>query len=144
MGFGACRIFSDEGLDVNMTLCFNESQALLAAKAGARFVSPFIGRLDDIGLDGTALIDDMRGLYDNYPAFNTEILAASIRSVSHITLSAQFGADAVTVPLHISPDGFTSFNGIRVWRRFIGLGEDGSEDFTGLIFLLRFIDIIMK
>ncbi|MEM6422751.1 MAG: fructose-6-phosphate aldolase [Pseudomonadota bacterium] len=97
-GLRACKTLSDEGKMVNVTLCFTANQALLAAKAGASFISPFIGRLDDIALDGMALIADIREIYDNYPALNTEILAASIRTVSHVTDAAKIGADVATVP----------------------------------------------
>lgn len=97
-GLKACKSLSDEGTQVNVTLCFNANQALLAAKAGATFISPFIGRLDDIGLDGMELIEEIREIYDNYPALNTEILAASIRSANHVKFSALAGADVATVP----------------------------------------------
>lgn len=96
-GLRACRVFADEGRMVNVTLCFTPSQALLAAKAGAAFVSPFIGRLDDIGLDGMELISDIRQIFDNY-RFDTKILAASIRSANHVRDAAKIGADVVTVP----------------------------------------------
>jgi len=82
---------------VNVTLCFSSNQAILAAKAGATFISPFIGRLDDINLDGMELISDIRTIYDNY-GFGTEILAASIRSVNHIAEAALIGADVITAP----------------------------------------------
>ena len=82
---------------VNVTLCFSANQALLAAKAGATFISPFIGRLDDISLDGMELIEDIRTIYDNFN-FKTEILAASIRSVNHVMDSARIGADVITAP----------------------------------------------
>ena len=82
---------------VNVTLCFSPNQALLAAKAGATFVSPFIGRLDDINLDGLDLIGDIRLIYDNY-GYDTQILAASIRTVNHVTQSALIGADVMTAP----------------------------------------------
>jgi transaldolase len=97
-GLKACRTLSGEGTMVNVTLCFSANQALLAAKAGATFVSPFIGRLDDIGLDGMDLIREIRTIYDNYPALKTEILAASIRSVGHVRQAALIGADVATVP----------------------------------------------
>ncbi|MGI9483496.1 MAG: fructose-6-phosphate aldolase [Hyphomicrobiales bacterium] len=97
-GLKACRALSDAGSMVNVTLCFSANQALLAAKAGATFVSPFIGRLDDIGLDGMELIGEIRQIYDNYDALETEILAASIRSVNHVKDSALAAADVVTVP----------------------------------------------
>lgn len=96
-GLRACRTLSDDGTDVNVTLCFSANQALLAAKAGAAFISPFIGRLDDIHIDGMELIEDIRTIYDNY-MFETEILAASIRSPNHVRLSALAGADVATVP----------------------------------------------
>ena len=84
---------------VNVTLCFNANQALLAAKAGATFISPFIGRLDDIGLDGMELIQEIRAIYDNFAdTIETEILAASIRSANHVKFSAMAGADVATVP----------------------------------------------
>ena len=97
-GLKACRALSQRGTMVNVTLCFSANQALLAAKAGATFVSPFIGRLDDIGLDGMDLIREIRTIYDNYPALQTEILAASIRNVGHVRQAALIGADVATVP----------------------------------------------
>lgn len=96
-GLKACKTLTDEGQMVNVTLCFSANQALLAAKAGASFISPFIGRLDDINLDGMDLIADIRQVYDNY-GFETEILAASIRTVNHVTDSARIGADVITAP----------------------------------------------
>ncbi|MEO1911960.1 MAG: fructose-6-phosphate aldolase [Paracoccus sp. (in: a-proteobacteria)] len=96
-GLKACRVLTDEGFMVNVTLCFTAAQALLAAKAGATFISPFIGRLDDINLDGMDLIADIREIYDNY-GYETEILAASIRSVNHIVDAAKIGADVITAP----------------------------------------------
>ncbi|EBA18499.1 transaldolase [Roseobacter sp. SK209-2-6] len=96
-GLKACKVLSSDGHMVNVTLCFSANQALLAAKAGATFISPFIGRLDDINLDGMELIEDIRTIYDNY-GFSTEILAASIRSVNHILDSARIGADVITAP----------------------------------------------
>jgi transaldolase len=96
-GLKACKALSSEGLKVNVTLCFSPVQALLAAKAGATFISPFIGRLDDIGQDGMALIGEIREIYDNY-GYQTEILAASIRSVSHVRDAALAGADVATLP----------------------------------------------
>ena len=96
-GLKACKLLSNEGFMVNVTLCFSANQALLAAKAGATFISPFIGRLDDQGLDGLDLISDIREIYDNYD-FETEILAASIRSVGHMSECARIGADVVTAP----------------------------------------------
>jgi transaldolase len=96
-GLKACRTLSEDGIPVNVTLCFSANQALLAAKAGAAFISPFIGRLDDIHLDGMELIQEIRQIYDNY-MFETEILAASIRSPNHVKLSALAGADVMTAP----------------------------------------------
>ncbi len=96
-GLRACKTLTDDGHMVNVTLCFSATQALLAAKAGATFISPFIGRLDDIGLDGMDLIADIRQIYDNY-GFETEILAASIRSVNHVAEAAKIGADVATIP----------------------------------------------
>jgi transaldolase len=96
-GLKACKVLSDEGRMVNVTLCFSANQALLAAKAGATFISPFIGRLDDIDLDGMDLIEDIRTIYDNY-GFETQILAASIRHVGHVRECALVGADVMTAP----------------------------------------------
>ena len=96
-GLKACKTLSGLGHMVNVTLCFSANQALLAAKAGATFISPFIGRLDDINLDGLDLISDIRLIYDNY-GFDTQILAASIRTVNHVTQSALIGADVMTAP----------------------------------------------
>ena len=96
-GLKACKVLSGEGKMVNVTLCFSANQALLAAKAGATFISPFIGRLDDIHLDGMDLIPEIRQIYDNY-GFETDILAASIRSVNHVKAAALIGADVMTAP----------------------------------------------
>ena len=96
-GLKACKVLSDEGRMVNVTLCFSANQALLAAKAGATFISPFIGRLDDMHIDGLDLIQDIRTIYDNY-GFETNILAASIRSVNHVQQCALVGADVMTAP----------------------------------------------
>ncbi|MEL6622792.1 MAG: fructose-6-phosphate aldolase [Pseudomonadota bacterium] len=97
-GLRACKTLTGEGTMVNVTLCFSANQALLAAKAGATFVSPFIGRLDDMGQDGMALIRDIVAIYDNYPEFETEVLAASIRTVGHVRECALAGADVATIP----------------------------------------------
>ena len=97
-GLKACKTLTSEGTMVNVTLCFSANQALLAAKAGATFVSPFIGRLDDIGLDGMDLIREIRVIYDNYDDLETDILAASIRTVGHVKDAALIGADVATVP----------------------------------------------
>ncbi|QIE57136.1 fructose-6-phosphate aldolase [Pikeienuella piscinae] len=99
-GLKACKTLTGEGRMVNVTLCFSANQALLAAKAGATFISPFIGRLDDISLDGMDLIQEIRQIYDNYH-FSTEILAASIRSVNHVKAAALIGADVITAPPNV-------------------------------------------
>lgn len=96
-GLKACKVLSGEGKMVNVTLCFSVNQALIAAKAGATFISPFIGRLDDINLDGMELISDIRQVYDNY-GFETQILAASVRSANHVAQCALVGADVMTAP----------------------------------------------
>ncbi|KAB7610474.1 fructose-6-phosphate aldolase [Amylibacter sp. SFDW26] len=96
-GLKTCKTLSSEGTMVNVTLCFSANQALLAAKAGATFISPFIGRLDDLNLEGLDLIEDIRTIYDNY-MFDTQILAASIRSVNHASECAKIGADVMTAP----------------------------------------------
>ncbi|WP_349362993.1 MAG: fructose-6-phosphate aldolase [Roseitalea porphyridii] len=96
-GLKACRALTQGGQQVNVTLCFSANQALLAAKAGATFISPFIGRLDDMAIDGMELIEEIRTIYDNY-GFETEILAASIRTVNHVKQAAMIGADVATVP----------------------------------------------
>ena len=97
-GLKACRALSQEGTMVNVTLCFSANQALLAAKAGAAFISPFVGRLDDIGEDGMDLVRDIRTIYDNYDALTTQILTASIRSDEHVKQAALAGSDVATVP----------------------------------------------
>jgi transaldolase len=96
-GLRACKTLTGQGRKTNVTLCFSASQALLAAKAGATYISPFIGRLDDTGLNGMDLIGEIRAIYDNYD-FATEILAASIRSVNHVKEAALIGADVATIP----------------------------------------------
>lgn len=96
-GLKTCKVLTGEGHMVNVTLCFSANQALLAAKAGATFISPFIGRLDDINIDGMDLIADIRTIYDNF-GYDTQILAASIRTVNHVTESARIGADVITAP----------------------------------------------
>ena len=96
-GLKACKALTGEGIKTNVTLCFSPNQALLAAKCGATYISPFIGRLDDINLDGVELIEQIRQIYDNYN-FTTQILAASIRSPNHVTEVALAGADVATIP----------------------------------------------
>jgi len=97
-GLKTCKALSDDGIMVNVTLCFSPAQAILAAKAGAAFVSPFVGRLDDIGQDGMALIADIVQIYNNYTDFQTEVLVASIRHPMHVIEAAKLGADVCTVP----------------------------------------------
>ena len=99
-GLEACNTLSQKGISVNMTLCFSASQALLAAKSGAEYVSPFIGRLDDLNLDGADLISDIKLIYSNYN-FSTKVLAASIRTINHVTQCALLGADVATIPIDI-------------------------------------------
>jgi transaldolase len=96
-GLKACRKLTADGTMVNVTLCFSAAQALLAAKAGATFISPFVGRHDDVGFDGMALISDIRLIYDNYD-FDTQILVASVRNPMHVVEAAKIGADVVTAP----------------------------------------------
>ena len=97
-GLKTCKALSEAGTMVNVTLCFSSAQALLAAKAGATFVSPFVGRLDDIGEDGMALIGDILHIYRQYPALATEVLVASIRHPRHVVEAARMGADVGTLP----------------------------------------------
>ena len=99
-GLAACNSLSKKGISVNMTLCFSASQAILAAKAGADYVSPFIGRLDDMNLEGIALISDIKLIYSNYK-FPTKILAASIRTINHVKQCALLGADVATIPIDV-------------------------------------------
>ncbi|MBN9137911.1 MULTISPECIES: fructose-6-phosphate aldolase [unclassified Phyllobacterium] len=96
-GLKACKALTSDGHMVNVTLCFSATQALLAAKAGATFISPFIGRIDDIGINGMDLIAEIRTIYDNYD-YKTEILAASIRTINHVKEAALIGADVATIP----------------------------------------------
>ena len=96
-GLKTCKTLSDKGVSVNVTLCFSSSQAILAAKAGAAFISPFVGRLDDIGQNGLDLIYDIVEIYKNYN-FKTEVLVASVRGVNHVVEAAKIGADIVTIP----------------------------------------------
>ncbi len=99
-GLKACKTLTDEGTMVNVTLCFSANQALLAAKAGATFISPFVGRLDDIHIEGMDLIEDIRIIYDQYD-FDTEILVASIRNPNHVKEAAKMGADVSTIPPNV-------------------------------------------
>jgi len=100
-GLKACKYFSKNGIKTNVTLCFSAAQAILAAKAGATYVSPFVGRLDDIGLDGLSLIEEICTIFQNYPEFETEVLVASIRNPIHITTAAKMGAGVATIPAKI-------------------------------------------
>jgi transaldolase len=97
-GLKACKTFRQDGIKVNVTLCFSAAQALLAAKAGATYISPFVGRLDDIGHDGMALIADIVAMYKNYPALETEVLVASVRNPGHVVVAAKMGAHVATLP----------------------------------------------
>ena len=97
-GLKSCKALSAEGIKVNVTLCFTASQAILAAKAGATFVSPFIGRLDDIGLDGMDLIAEIVDIFQAYPEWSTEVLVASVRNPNHVAAAARIGADVATLP----------------------------------------------
>jgi len=100
-GLKACKYFSSKNIQTNVTLCFSASQAILAAKAGATYVSPFVGRLDDIGQDGLSLIEEICTIYQNYPEFKTQVLVASIRNPIHITTAAKIGADVATIPAKV-------------------------------------------
>lgn len=97
-GLKTCKKLTSEGTTVNVTLCFSAAQALLAAKAGATYISPFVGRLDDIGQNGMELIADIVQIYENYPDLNTEVLVASIRHPVHVVEAAKLGADVATLP----------------------------------------------
>ena len=100
-GLKACKTLRDKNIMVNVTLCFSSSQALLAAKSGANFISPFVGRLDDIATDGMNLISEIKKIYSNYNNLNTEILVASVRHPRHVIEAAKIGADVVTLPPNI-------------------------------------------
>ena len=100
-GLKTCKALADDGIMVNVTLCFSPAQAIMAAKAGASFISPFVGRLDDIGQDGMQLIADIVQIYNDYPDFKTEVLVASIRHPIHLIESAKLGADVATVPPNV-------------------------------------------
>jgi transaldolase len=122
-GLKACFYFSNKGIKTNVTLCFSTAQAILAAKAGATFVSPFVGRLDDVNQDGLTLIEEISAIYQNYDKFKTEILVASIRNPCHITQSAIIGADVATIPAkvfdslvshHLTDKGLEIFN--KDWK----------------------------
>lgn len=124
-GLRACKVLSEKHkIKVNITLCFSVSQAILAAKAGAYFISPFVGRLDDISFDGLSLIEDIATVYSNYNSFNTKILVASVRSPVHVVKAAKLGADAITMPAKVlrqlfnhplTDSGLSSF--LQDWNR---------------------------
>lgn len=123
-GLKVCKNLSDNGTMVNVTLCFSAAQAILAAKAGASFISPFVGRLDDIGQEGLDLIADIVAIYDNYPDFDTEVLVASVRHPMHIVSSAKMGAHVVTCPADVikklyhhplTDKGLTAF--VEDWKK---------------------------
>ncbi|HEY8016185.1 MAG TPA: fructose-6-phosphate aldolase [Dongiaceae bacterium] len=97
-GLKTCKALRAEGTRVNVTLCFSPAQAILAAKAGASYISPFVGRLDDVGVDGMGLIGDIVQIYDSYPEFETEVLVASVRHPMHVVAAGKLGADVVTLP----------------------------------------------
>lgn len=122
-GLKTCKALSDNGTKVNVTLCFSPAQALLAAKSGATFISPFVGRLDDIGQDGMELISDIVQIYGNYETIRTEVLVASIRTVPHLVESARLGADVATLPPEVirklfnhplTESGLTAF--LKDWK----------------------------
>lgn len=100
-GLKTCKILSDDGIPVNVTLCFSSAQALLAAKAGASYISPFVGRLDDVGEDGMGLIAEIVAIYSAYPEFHTEVLVASVRHPRHVVEAAKMGADVATLPPNV-------------------------------------------
>jgi transaldolase len=119
-GLKACRYFSESGFRTNITLCFSANQAILASIAGATYISPFIGRLDDVGEDGIKLISDIKKIYSNYKEFNTQILAASIRNTDHVLRSALNGADAATMPAKIIYDLYKhelTDKGLAIFRK---------------------------
>jgi transaldolase len=123
-GLRTCRVLSDAGTKVNVTLCFSAAQAILAAKAGASYISPFVGRLDDVGSDGMALIAEICEIYGQYPDFTTEVLVASVRHPIHVVQAAKLGADVATIPpkvLHqmfahpLTDKGLAAF--LEDWRK---------------------------
>ena len=123
-GLKACRTLTGEGIQVNVTLCFSAAQALLAAKAGATFVSPFVGRLDDIAHDGMALIGDIVEIFGNYrDTLATEVLVASVRHPGHVVEAARLGADVATMPAKILHQLASIRSPKRGWRRFSRTGR---------------------
>jgi transaldolase len=140
-GLKACRSLSDEGIKVNVTLCFSAAQAILAAKAGAAYVSPFIGRLDDVGSDGLRLIADIVEIYGAYPEFTTEVLVASVRHPIHVVEAARLGADVATLPPGVlramfrhplTEKGLTAFldDWAKTGQSILKQPEDGAADGT--------------
>ncbi|MDX2050228.1 MAG: fructose-6-phosphate aldolase [Rickettsiaceae bacterium] len=127
-GLKACKYFSGIGIKTNVTLCFSAAQALLAANADASYVSPFVGRLDDVGQNGVDLIRDIKLIYSNYPNIRTKILAASIRSKEHVIDVARAGADAATMPLKIIKDLYShdlTNKGLKIFQEAISNISDG-------------------
>ena len=118
-GLRACKHFSQNNIKTNVTLCFSAAQAILAAKAGATFVSPFVGRLDDMGQDGLLLIEEICQIYRNYPEFKTEVLVASIRNPIHITTSAKMGAHVATIPAKVLKQLFSHSLTDKGLRQFV-------------------------
>jgi transaldolase len=127
-GLKACRQLTDDGIGVNVTLCFSTNQALLAARAGARYISPFIGRLDDIGHRGMDLIEKIVTAYGNYDHIETEVLAASIRHPLHVTEAALAGADVSTVPAGVIDKMFQHPKTDSGLERFLQDWEDAKAD----------------
>ena len=118
-GLRAAKLLSSQGISTNLTLCFSSTQAILAAKSNATFVSPFIGRLDDIGCDGMSLIEEIKTIYDAQN-FETKILAASVRNIQHVILAAEIGADAITLPPKILKQCFEhplTLNGLEKFKK---------------------------
>ena len=140
-GLKTCRALSDEGIKVNVTLCFSAAQAILAAKAGAAYVSPFVGRLDDVGSDGLRLIADIVEIYGAYPEFTTEVLVASVRHPIHVVEAARLGADVATLPPGVlramfrhplTDKGLAAFldDWAKTGQSILNRPEDGTADGT--------------
>ncbi len=141
-GLKACKALSDEGIRVNVTLCFSAAQAILAAKAGAAYVSPFVGRLDDVGSDGLRLIADIVEIYGVYPEFTTEVLVASVRHPIHVVEAARLGADVATLPPGVlramfrhplTDKGLAAFldDWAKTGQSILNRPEDGATDGSG-------------
>ncbi len=129
-GLKTCKALTEDGTMVNVTLCFSANQALLAAKAGATFISPFVGRHDDNGFDGMELISDIRLIYDNY-GFDTEILVASVRHVTHVLESAKIGADVMTAPPKVIKSLFNHILTDKGIEGFLADWEKTGQSITG-------------